>query len=52
VTRVKAVALGQHHPPARVKAWVDNAAAAWADGARPPVGANGPESDVVPQVDR
>ena len=48
--RVEAVALGQHHPPARVKARVDNTTAAWADGARPPVGANGAEADIVGHV--
>lgn len=52
VARVEAVALGQHHPPARVEARVDDAAAAWGERARPPVRADGAEADVVPQVAR
>jgi hypothetical protein len=47
VAGVEAVALGEHHPAARVEAWVADVRAA---GARAPVRAYGAEPDVVLQV--
>ena len=44
VAGVEAVALGQHHPAARVEAWVADVRA---DGAFTPVRAHGAEPDVV-----
>lgn len=52
VSRVEAVALGQHHPPPWVEAPVDDATAARARGAGAPVWAHGAQPDVVQQVDR
>ena len=48
--RVQAVAPRQHHPATRVEARVDDAVAARANGARPPVGANRAKMDIVQQV--
>jgi len=48
--RVQAMALRQHHPATRVEARVVDAVAARGNGARPPVGANRAEVDVVQQV--
>jgi len=50
VAGVEAVALGEHHPAARVEARVGDTAAARAGGAGPPARADGPEADVVQQV--
>nr|CAB3452444.1 unnamed protein product [Digitaria exilis] len=47
VAWVEAVALGEHHPAARVEARVDDAKAARADRAGAPAGADSPEADVV-----
>jgi hypothetical protein len=47
VAGVEAVALGEHHPAARVEAWIEDVRA---DGARAPVRAGGTEPDVVLQV--
>jgi hypothetical protein len=47
VAGIEAVALGEHHPVARVEAWVEDARA---DDARAPVQADDAESDVVLQV--
>jgi hypothetical protein len=47
VARVEAPALRQHHPPPRMEAWVDHAAAARGRRARSPGGADGTEADVV-----
>ena len=49
-TGMEPVPLGQHHPTARVKPRIDYSAAARADGAGPPVRADGTEADVVEQV--
>jgi len=46
------VALGEHHPAARVEARVGDAAAARGGGAGAPAGADGSEADVVEQVAR
>lgn len=50
VAREEAVALGEHHPPARVEAGVGHAAAGRGGRAGSPVGADGAEADVVQQV--
>ena len=50
VAGVKAVALGKHHPAARVEARVDDAATARGGGGGPPAAADGSEADVVQQV--
>lgn len=50
VAGVEAVALRQHHPAARVEAWIGDTAAARADGARPPTGANSAEADVIKKI--
>lgn len=50
VARVEAAALRQQHPPARVEARVEDAAAARAAGGGAPLGAHGPEADVVAEV--
>ena len=52
VAGVEAVALGEHHPAARVEARVGDAAAARGGGAGAPAGADGSEADVVEQVAR
>ena len=41
ISKVESVAARQHHPPTRMKARVGDAMAAWADGAGPPVRADG-----------
>jgi hypothetical protein len=41
------VALGEQHPPPRVEAVVDEAAASWTDGAGAPEGTYGAEVYVV-----
>jgi hypothetical protein len=50
VARVEVVALGQHHPPPRVEAQIDNVMAVQAGGGPPPVVVHGAEADVVNQV--
>ncbi len=50
VAGVEAVALGEHHPAARVEARVGDAAAARAGGGGAPGGADGAEADVVEEV--
>jgi hypothetical protein len=52
VGRVYAVAIRQHHPPARVEAWVGDAAPERADRAGSPMRARGAEADVIQQVSR
>jgi hypothetical protein len=47
---VKAMALGKHHPAARVKARVDHASATRRYGGRPPVAADRTEANIVHQV--
>lgn len=50
VPGVETVTLRQHHPAARVEVWIDDAAAARADGAGPPTGANSAEADVIQKI--
>lgn len=50
MARVQAVTLRQHHPLARVETRVEDASAAWANGACVPVMADCAEIDIVLQV--
>jgi hypothetical protein len=47
---VKAMALGEHHPEARVKARIGHASAARRYSGRPPIGTDGTEANIVRQV--
>ncbi|CAN6198823.1 unnamed protein product [Urochloa humidicola] len=50
VARVEAVALGKHHPAARVEARVNDAAATRGGGTGSPRGTNCSEADIVGEV--
>jgi hypothetical protein len=50
IGRVKTVALGEHHPPTRVEARINDATSFRANRAGPPMRTHGAEADVVEQV--
>jgi len=50
VAGMKAVALGKHHPAARVEARIDDAGTTRGGSGGPPAATDGSEADVVQQV--